>query len=77
MKEWAYLMILSGGLVLLIGAMASSVGGWVIRAKTAMEPENVAKRALEIRRRQQEENIAEIGEATRQAIREAAERHRR
>ncbi|WP_432941525.1 hypothetical protein ACQPXM_33785 [Kribbella sp. CA-253562] len=61
-----------GALVLLV-----SVGAWMIRAEQDMTPETVARRAAVLMEKQTAQRIAETGEATRQAIREAAERRRR
>jgi hypothetical protein len=58
-------------------AMVVSVGHWVVRAGAAMQPDAVARRALELRRQSAEQRIAEFGEETRAAIQEAAERRRR
>lgn len=68
-------------LVVIVGAVTLllllAVGSWVVRAVEQASPAAVQRRAVELRRQQVENNIAEIGEATRAAIREAAERRRR
>jgi uncharacterized membrane protein len=70
----AVLIMIAGCLVLV--ALLIYVGLWMVHASEAMDPSTVARRAVDLRRQQTEQRIAEVGEATRVAIQEAARRHR-